>query len=102
MARDRKELHKILKGILGSNQVYYNPPESIKMTYPAIRYSLEDIENVPADNLVYFQNIPYNVLLLDMEVDSDRMKAISKLPMCRLDRHYISDGIHHYSFNLYY
>ena len=40
----RRELHEILVGILGSKNVYYEPPSSLLMKYPAIVYSLDDID----------------------------------------------------------
>ena len=40
----RLELHEILCTILGSRNVYFQPPESIKMNYPAIVYGLDDMQ----------------------------------------------------------
>ena len=34
----RLELQSKLEEILGSRQVYYQPPETVKMEYPAIVY----------------------------------------------------------------
>ena len=34
----RLELHALLVELLGSTNVYYEPPETLKMSYPAIRY----------------------------------------------------------------
>ena len=42
--RNRLDLQKIFEDILGSKNVYFQPPESLKMKYPAIRYSLDDID----------------------------------------------------------
>ena len=38
----RLELQDTLETILESRNVYFNPPESIKMNYPAIIYKLDD------------------------------------------------------------
>ena len=42
---NRLDLQALLEDLLGSRNVYYQPPESVKMNYPAIVYALEDIEN---------------------------------------------------------
>ena len=49
----RLELQTLLEEILGSRNVYFQPPESVKMNYPAIVYSLDDIENSFANDGVY-------------------------------------------------
>ena len=40
---DRLDLQGLLEELLESRNVYYKPPESIKMQYPAIRYSKKKI-----------------------------------------------------------
>ena len=47
---NRLELHEILVDALGSRNVYYQPPENIKITYPAIVYSKTDIWKNKADD----------------------------------------------------
>lgn len=49
----RPDLQLLLEELLESRNVYFQPPESVKMNYPAIVYALEDIENAHADNGVY-------------------------------------------------
>ena len=44
----RLDLQTFLEEILESRNVYFQPPESVKMKYPAIVYALDDIENVYA------------------------------------------------------
>ena len=51
--KNRLDLHKIFQDILGSKNVYFQPPESIKMKYPAIKYSLDDIDKLSGDNIAY-------------------------------------------------
>ena len=46
----RLDLQTFLEELLKSKNVYFQPPESVKMKYPAIVYALDDIENVHADN----------------------------------------------------
>lgn len=98
----RLELQTLLEKTLGSRNVYYQPPESVKIKYPAIIYSRDDIENVFADNSVYRQHNAYEIIVIDEDPDSEIPKKISVLPMCIFDRHYTSDNFNHDVFKLYF
>lgn len=98
----RLELQSLLEEILGSRNVYYQPPASIKMKYPAIVYSRYDIENFHADNTVYAQKVAYSVIVIDKNPDSEYVNKISMLPLCSYDRHYVSDNLNHDAFTLYF
>lgn len=98
----RLELQSLLESILGSRNVYYQPPESIKIKYPAIIYSRNDIDNNFADDIVYMQNHTYQIIVIDANPDSEIVDKISKLPMCRYNRHYTSDNLNHDVFILNY
>ena len=98
----RLELQKLLESILGSRNVYYQPPESIKIKYPAIIYSRNNVDNNFADDIVYMQNHTYQIIVIDANPDSEIVNKISKLPMCRYNRHYTSDNLNHDVFILNY
>lgn len=99
---NRLDLHEILCGILGTRNVYFQPPASVKMQYPAIVYSLSDIKNKHADNQVYNQSHAYTITVVDKNPDSALVSKISTLPGCRFDRFYASDNLNHYVFTLHY
>lgn len=98
----RLELHELLCKILGSRNVYYQPPASVEMDYPAIRYERERIDNRYADNTVYKQEIAYRITVIDEDPDSEIPIKISQLPRCRYDRPYKADNLNHDVFILYY
>lgn len=98
----RLDLHELLCDCLGSRNVYFQPPESIKMQYPAIVYSRDDIENDHANNGTYIQSTVYNIIVIDPDPDSEVVQKVSKLPMCMFDRHYAADNLNHDSFTIYY
>lgn len=98
----RLELHEDLCNILGSRNVYFQPPESVRMKYPAIRYSRKQIDNRFANNSVYKQDLCYEIIAIYDDPDSELSVDISKMPRCRHDRHYISDNLYHDVFTLYY
>lgn len=99
---NRPDLQTLFESILGSRNVYYDPPESVKMQYDAIRYSRKKIDNRFANNNVYKQDNAYEVIVIYRNPDSDIPIKISKLPMCSHDRHYVADNLHHDVFTLYY
>lgn len=98
----RLNLDKILREILGTSNVYFQPPDTVKMKYPAIVYSRDDIENDHADNAVYMQSTVYQVVVIDRDPDSEIVTKVSKLPKCTFDRHYAADNLNHDVFTLYF
>ena len=98
----RVDLQNVLEEILGSRNVYYQPPESLKMNYPAIVYARKTIDNSYANNSVYKQNYAYEITVIDKNPDSEIVNKVSKLPTCRFDRHFKSDNLNHDVFTLYY
>lgn len=98
----RLQLQTELEELLGSKNVYYQPPASVRMKYPAIVYSRENIENEHADDSVYMQKHFYQVIVIDEDPDSEIVSKVSKLPACRFDRHYPADNLNHDVFTLYY
>ena len=98
----RVDLQNVLEKILGSRNVYYQPPESLKMNYPAIVYARTTIDNSYANNSVYKQNYAYEITVIDKNPDSEIVNKVSKLSTCRFDRHFKSDNLNHDVFTLYY
>lgn len=99
----RIKLGKELREALGSDNVYFQSPESVKMKYPAIRYSLDDIETDNADDMKYSKNRRYSVILMDYDVDSEIVdKILSSFEYCSFDRFYVADNLNHWVFTLFY
>lgn len=98
----RLELQDILVEALGSNNVYFQPPSNLTIKTPAIVFARDDIENTFADDLVYKQSYKYMVTVIDKTADSAIVERVSKLPMCRYDRHYSADNLNHDTFIITY
>lgn len=98
----RLELQAKLEELLGSKNVYYQPPSSMQMEYDAIVYSRSRINNTFASNTVYMQAKAYTVTVICTKPDREVVEKVSRLPMCKFDRHFTSDGLHHDVFTLYY
>lgn len=82
--------------------LYYDPPESVQMKYPAIIYSNDRIDNRHADNSVYQQCAEYLVTVVDLDPDSEISYKVSLLPRCSWNRSYVKDNLHHFVYTIYY
>lgn len=103
MMRPRIELDEKLREILGSDHVYYQPPETMKIKYPCIIYSREAIDTTYADDKTYMAVNRYDVTIISKDPDFPLFdEFIFMFPMCRLNRPYTVNNLNHYSFTLYY
>ncbi len=98
----RLDLQATLETLLGSRNVYFQPPESVKMNYPAIVYGLDNVESTFADDGVYLSHKRYLITVIDKNPDSTIVDKIAVLPACRFNRHYKSENLNHYVFSLYF
>ena len=99
---DRIELHKKLCEILGSKNVYYQPPEGLKMAYPCIVYSRSKPYTAHADNKKYIHKRRYTITLIDKRPESSIADAIESLPYCEFDRVFETAGLNHFVYLLYF
>lgn len=98
----RLELQTKLEELLGSRNVYYQPPESISMNYPAIVYSRDEIDKKSANNSTYLLTNRYEIIVIDRLPDNPVIKKLMRLPMCNYERGYKSDNLNHDVLTLYY
>lgn len=97
----RIDFHNTLVAIQSDLRVYYQPPATVKMEYPAIVYSRRDIGNSYADDNVYSQGMTYEVIVIDKDPDSVIVEKVSKLPKCRFERSYVYDNLYHTVFTIF-
>lgn len=97
----RIDLQNKFEEILGSRNVYFQPPSSVKMQYPAIVYSRSDVVPEFANDGLYLYSPRYEVILIDKNPDSEFVEKILNLPYCRFDRHYEADQLNHDVFTIY-
>ena len=96
----RYELNSLLKDICSN--VYFQPPENLKLNFPCIVYSLEGKDVRFADDGKYTKTRKYTVTVVDKNPDSDICENLEELSFCRFDRRYSSDNIYHTVYSLYY
>lgn len=98
----RLNLQTLLETILGSRNVYFDPPESIKLKYPCIIYSRANGKRLDANDDLYLYTKSYTVTVVDYDPDSLIPDKLQKLRYCDFDRHYTAENLHHFVFKLYY
>ena len=98
----RLKLQSILEEFLESKNVYFQPPESKKMEYPAIKYSLSNIDKRSADDTAYMLTKKYELIVISKKPDHPVINKLLQLPMCRYERHYVADNLNHDVLTLYY
>lgn len=96
----RLELQVLLETILGSRNVYYQPPETIKMNYPAIVYSRDRIKPGFANNNVYTIAKSYEIIVIDKNPDSLIVDKVAAMPACMFSRNYTVDNLNHDAFTI--
>lgn len=98
----RLELHQKLVTILGSEHVYFQPPASIRMTYPAIVYSLDKITTTKADNKNYLKHNRYQIQYISRNPENTVVDDILELPYASYDRRFVVDNLYHDNLDVYF
>lgn len=100
---DRLKLDQEFREILGTGNVYFQPPSSEKMRYDCIRYERSYIKSTYANNAVYSLKDRYTVTLMYRDPDSDLpYKLLKHFKFISHDTHFTKDNLHHDVFTLYY
>ena len=98
----RLKLHSILKLLLGLTNVYYQPPASIILKYPCIVYETAYSNTAFADDMLYRSIKGYSLTVIDADPDSIIPEKVSKLPMCKFDRHFTANNLNHGVYIIYF
>ena len=104
----RLKLHSILCNILscperGENcRVYFQPPATVKMKYPAIVYAFNGKDIWHADDRVYLSYNRYSITIIDSNPDSELIDKVAELPMCDFNTSYTKDNLNHTVYEISY
>lgn len=101
MEKRRLKLHEILKGLIGSENVYFRPPSS-GMDYPCYKYNVVGDAPKHADNQIYQYKYRWTITAIVEDADSDIPQRLLQLPYCSFDREYEADGLNHFVYTLYF
>lgn len=103
----REQLSEEFHGLLRDNElaenVYFQPPSTVQMKYPCIRYERSDIFTRHADDMIYMYRDRYTVTVIDPNPDSPIPDILLKhFRLISFDRQYTVDNLNHVVFRLYY
>jgi hypothetical protein len=98
----RLDLQQKLVELLGSTHVYFQPPPTVRMSYPCIVYRRYDIRTDFADDRPYKNLTRYQVTVIDQDPDSDIHKKVGALPACVFERFFAAENLNHDVYNLYF
>ena len=98
----QQKLQTLLESILGSKNVYFQPPEGMNLSYPAIVYKLEESDTAFADGLPYKMHDRYQVQYIDRSPVSQVVRKIQQYPMTRFTSYFVADGLNHYNYAMYF
>ena len=102
MSKSRIDFQHLLEEILGSPYVYFQPPATVKLEYPAIIYSLDNVDDLDANNFPYVHNKAYQVTVIDKNPDSEIAEKMYDLQYCGFERAYSADNLNHFVFRIFY
>lgn len=98
----RLDLQTKLADVLGTGNVYFQPPANVQMEYPCIVFKRDAARTLFAGNAPYRYKKRYQVTYIDRNPDSEIPDEIAKLPMCIFDRHYATNGLNHDVFSIFF
>lgn len=98
----RSNLQLTLETLLGSQSVYFQPPASLRMEYPAIVYKRDTAASLFAGNKPYRYVKRYQVTVISKDPDSNIPEKVAALPMCIHARFFTVNNLNHDVYTLYY
>lgn len=101
-SRTWEDLQGIFEKLLGSRNVYYQPPTNLQMKYDAIRFDLSTIDARFADDKRYAKMNCYEAILITRLPEPEVLDKILELPYASLGRTYKADNLYHYPITIYY
>lgn len=101
----RLTLHEKLKEVLGSDRVFFQPPESVKLSYPCIIYNRANGDTEYANDMPYTYRHRYQITIVGQDPD-EQITLVEKmamaLPTVAFERNFVTDNLYHDVFALYY
>ncbi len=99
----RLELQSKLEALLGSENVYFQPPETMKLDYPCVVYELAKKDVPHANDGVYQIHNRYTVTFIDLPADTNLIdRTLHEFQYCAFDKRFISANMYHDVFTIYY
>jgi len=98
----RLNLQALFETLLGSGNVYFQPPESVKMQYPCIVYNRDYAITQFASNSPYLHTKRYMATIIDEDPDSLIPDKVAMLPLSTFARKFQANNLNHDVYNIYF
>ena len=98
----RLDLHNMLCDILGSANVYFQPPASLALKYPCIIYERDNPSVMYANDSPYSHRKCYKVTTIDYDPDSPIPDKVAMLPYSKFVASYKANNLNHDVYELYH
>jgi hypothetical protein len=98
----RLDLQALLEELLGSSNVYFQPPGNVTMAYPCIVYRRDNAVAQFADNSPYRNAKRYEVTIIDRNPDSEIPDKVASLPLCGFLRFFVKNNLNHDVYKLFF
>lgn len=101
--RSRQMMQTKLETLLGSRNVYFAPPESVKMKYPCFVYNYSRFSTRRANDKAYTVIPHYDVTYISKNPDSGMIeRMLEAYEMCSHIDSYMTENLNHDKFDVYY
>ena len=99
----RLQFDNELRTLLDTTNTYFQPPATVRMSYPCVVYNRLSMDEKRADDRHYTMRPLYSLTVIDRNPDSDWVqRLLDHFPYSRYDRHYVADGLNHDTLSIYY
>ena len=100
----RLELQALLESLLGTPNVYFQPPSSSQMEYPCFVYNRDRVETEHADNRPYHKKSRYQITIIGEDPDevAEISGRVGDLPTASFDRSFVADNLNHDVLTLFF
>lgn len=99
---NRLKLQALLEETVGNSNVWFKPPQNVRLSYPATIYNLSAIPVDRADNLAYILRHRYTMTYITTNPDDKNIDKLALLPYCKFIRSYTADGLLHNIYEIEY
>lgn len=94
----------ILARVIGDeDKVHFQPPESVKLTFPCILFKFEGFKEFFANDGRHMLREKYTATHIYREPEADlKEEVLSAFLFASFDRPYIADNLYHDVYTIYY
>lgn len=98
-----EELRLLQIEVLGYQHTYFEPPESVRLSYDAVVYNRTGFNVKRADDRGYIMYDEYQVMVISKDAETQLPRAIMEhFAYCSPGRSSVTDNLYHFPFTIYF